>query len=325
MKTILKLLLGGVVASVLLCIAIAVGGFWFFFTAVDSSAQTQSFVVVKGDTVTSIAQKLEAANILRSPLSLKILYRIAGEDTAIQPGTYKLSAAMTPQELLQTLLSDTQDVWVTLKEGLRVEEMADVLDDALEDTFDPEVFITLSKPQEGKLFPDTYLLPRESTAQSVFALLTSTFESRYTKAVTASGEGTLSKKDTIILASLVEREGRGEKDSRIVAGILKNRLELGMPLQVDATLQYASGFDLEKQTWWGVPRASDKESVSEFNTYKNAGLPPSPICNPGLVSLQAALQPEESEYLYYIHDTTGIPHYARTYPEHQANIEKYLR
>lgn len=301
------------------------GGLFYFFAPMSPTGNYQSFIVTKGDSVASIAQKLSDNGLLRSPLSLKLLVKFSTQDVIIQPGTYKIAPTMGPREILITLLSETQDVWVTLKEGWRVEEMAAELDVKLRDGFDAEEFITLAKPLEGNLFPDTYLLSKDMTSQAVFSRLASEFESKYAEAAKGVAKPAFSKKDTIIVASLVEREGRGETDTRIVAGIIKNRLDAGMPLQIDATLQYAAGYDQAESSWWSVPTSSDRLRESPYNTYMHAGLPPTAICNPGLISIKAALAPQESDYLFYLHDPTGKAHYARTFDEHKANIEKYLR
>lgn len=319
------LLLGSVIAAFLILSVSVFSALWYFFSARSTQSQATAFIITKGDSVSSIATKLQDQGFVRSALSIKLLYKLDGHDTAIQPGTYKIAPAMTPKEILGVLFSETQDVWVTLKEGWRTEEFATELASKLHTSFDPETFITLAKPVEGKLFPDTYLLSKDMDAAAVFAKLTSTFTEKYASALKTDGPGVLPKAETIILASLVEREGRGETDTRMVAGILKNRLDAKMPLQVDATLQYATGYDSVKKTWWGVPKASDKDAAGAYNTYANPGLPPGAICNPGLLSLRAALAPTPSEYLFYLHDPAGKPHYAKTYAEHQKNIDMYLR
>ncbi len=300
-------------------------GLFFFFAPVSPTPNYQSFIVTKGDTVTSIAQKLKENGLLRSPWSLRLLVRFSAQNVIIQPGTYKLSPTMGPREVLTTLLSETQDVWVTLKEGWRVEEMADELDGKLRDPFKKDEFIQLAKPVEGHLFPDTYLFSKDMPATAVFSKLTAQFEDKYESAITEAGKSAFSKKDTIIVASLVEREGKGQQDTRIVAGILKNRLEAGMPLQVDATLQYAAGYDQAAQSWWSPPSSADRQKDSLYNTYMHVGLPPTAICNPGLISIKAAIAPQTSDYLFYLHDAQGKPHYAKTFEEHKANIETYLR
>ena len=136
---------------------------------------------------------------------------------------------------------------------------------------------------------------------------------------------TLDDKNTLILASLLEREAKGLDDKKIVAGILLNRLHLAMPLQVDASVQYAKDSLLKPEKYWQPITREDLKIDSPYNTYKNSGLPPSPICNPGLNSLIAAYHPSPTDYIYYIHDTTGQIHYAKTLDEHNANVAKYLR
>ncbi len=133
----------------------------------------------------------------------------------------------------------------------------------------------------------------------------------------------------VILASLIEREAISDEERPYIAGILLNRIEIGMPLQVDATVQYAIGskrcvskIDCD---WWQTPTRADLEIVSPFNTYTFTGLPQAPIANPGIMSLRAALEPVDSDYLYYIHDPEGRIHYAETLEEHNSNVAQYLR
>ena len=165
--------------------------------------------------------------------------------------------------------------------------------------------------KEGYLFPDTYLIPKDVAVESVVSLLTNNFEKKVGQA----------DKSTIILASIVEREAVGSEDRQLVADILTKRLAAGMGLNADATLQYAIG---KPGNWWPVPLASDKKVKSAFNTYMYRGLPPAPIANPGLGSIRAVLGARETAYLYYLHDPEGKIHPAKTFEEHQMNIDKYL-
>ena len=135
----------------------------------------------------------------------------------------------------------------------------------------------------------------------------------------------LSDAESVILASIVEREAREPEQMRHVAGILLNRLEIGMALQVDATLQYVKGYDQARKTWWAPPTAADKQLSSPYNTYENPGLPPGPISNPGANALMAVANPIKSNDLFYLHTNDGNMYYAETYEEHQENIQKYLR
>lgn len=136
----------------------------------------------------------------------------------------------------------------------------------------------------------------------------------------------LSLGQVIILASIVEREGRSAEDRPIIAGILLKRLKADWPLQTDATLQYALGYQAREKSWWKKSLTlEDKNVRSAYNTYLNPGLPPGPISNPGIESIKAVIYPKESEYWYYLHDPAGSVHYATTIEEHNANVAQYLR
>jgi UPF0755 protein len=175
------------------------------------------------------------------------------------------------------------------------------------------------------LFPDTYLVSRQASTASLVSLLENTFqtkiESGLAEEIAASPH---SLTDALTMASLVQRESSSDSEMPAVAGVLWNRVELGMPLGVDATLQYIAGYDSATQRWWTPPNVAVKDSTSLFNTYKYAGLPPAPIANPGLAAVRAALQPEPSEYLFYIHADDQI-YFGRTLEEHNQNINRYLR
>ena len=176
------------------------------------------------------------------------------------------------------------------------------------------------------MFPDTYLIPKDATAADVAAKLEETFDAKVADELLAQGEeNNLSSEDVIILASLLEREAKTNEEKPIIAGILLNRLEAGMPFQVDATVQYAKGYDTAQNTWWPTVTVDDYQSVkSVYNTYLFVGLPPGSIANPGLESIKAAANPAQTSFFYYMHDREGKIHYAQTDDEHQRNIEMYL-
>jgi UPF0755 protein len=197
-------------------------------------------------------------------------------------------------------------------------------------------FLSLSASKEGYLFPDTYLVPKDITAQKVISLMTNTFDGRIAT-LDSSVSGSAYSLDKIInVASLVERETKTDEERPQVAGVIYNRLKIGMGLQIDATLQYAlatsklkplstlSSQELKGIKFWEGLTTANKKIDSLYNTYKYNGLPPTPICNPGMASIKAALEPAESEYLYYLHDSDGQIHFAKTLEEHNANIKKYL-
>ncbi|PIY80552.1 MAG: endolytic transglycosylase MltG [Candidatus Pacebacteria bacterium CG_4_10_14_0_8_um_filter_42_14] len=288
---------------------------------VSSDTTEMRFVVTRGQAISNIASNLQEAGLIHSGQIFSWYVRLNKIDKKIQAGSFTLSASQSFLEIAQALTEGTEDVWITLLEGWRVEETADYLEKSELDTFNKADFLELSATSEGYLFPDTYLVPREITAEALYNLFTRTFENKV-----ATEFGDLDQADLkrlVILASLVEREARGFTQMRHVAGILENRLEIGMALQVDATLQYIRGEVNGK--WWSPPRSEDKKLSSPYNTYENPGLPPYPIANPGLDALKAAYDPLQVDDLYYLHAPSGEIYFGETLEEHNQNISKYLR
>jgi UPF0755 protein len=318
------MLLGiGFVAIVLFAL-----GVWFmsmFRPVAAGEAETVSFVVPKGQAVTIIGNRLAEAGLIRNPLAFRIVVKERGLTNKLQAGTFEIDASMTPGEIAQKMTQGTNDLWVTIPEGWRREEIAESLAEQLPE-FDAEEFLSLSAGDEGKLFPDTYLVARESTAQTLYSILTNTFESKILNGLADDIDAAEHEfDDVLIMASIVEREARGYEEMRHVAGILWNRIELGMPLQADATLQYVKGYNKQTKAWWEPPLAADKQLDSPFNTYKNPGLPPRPISNPGYDAIRATLNPVETDDVFYLHDRDGGIHYAESLEEHNANVQRYLR
>lgn len=300
---------------------------WWFFQPVDAShTQTSRFVIRKGQSVSSIAAALGEAHLVRSPLIFRFIARWYHLEQNVQAGSFLLSPAMSPYQIATILTTGTDDLWVTLPEGWRKEEIAQAFARQELSAFSQTEFLELAAASEGKLFPDTYLVARDSTAQTLYSLLTNTFERKVVQGLAPElSRSDHSLDEILIMASLLEREAVGYEQMRHVAGILWNRIDLGMALQVDATLQYQRGYDEAQQTWWAPPRAADKTTASPFNTYLHPGLPSRPIANPGLDAIKAAANPLSVNDLYYVHDRSGQLHYAKTLEEHNQNVERYLR
>lgn len=302
---------------------------YFFFKegsmAVDvKDKNTKIFVINKGDGLNIVAGNLEKQGLIRSKVVFYLLAKKMGIETKIQAGDFRLSPSQTAAEIAEQLTHGTLDEWVTIIEGLRKEEIAQILSKSFNI---PETeFIKTAK--EGYLFPDTYLIPKDATAGSVIDILNANFNRKFDTDLKADAiQKRISEKDVIILASLVEREARGDEDRREVAGILLKRLKKDWPLQIDATVQYALGYQPLEKTWWKKNLTEDDLKIeSNYNTYKNQGLPPGAICNPSLSSIKAVLEADENTpYWFYLSDTKGIMHYSKTIEEHEANVEKYLR
>lgn len=291
---------------------IVTGLFFWWKWAIQPADEAGPTVVVvtRGAAIDTIGRQLQQAGFIKSVAAFKLMVMKLGVSKSIQAGDFRLDGKMSLAEIVTGLTHGSLDVWVTLPEGWRREQMAQKLAEELIGFDEPE-FLTATTNLEGYLFPDTYLVPREATAGAVVRLLTETF---YKKVGVVN-------KDTVILASIVEREAVGSEDRQLVADILTKRLKVGMGLNADATLQYALG---KPDNWWPVPTASDKLVNSAYNTYKYKGLPPAPIANPGLAVITAARDAQDTPYVYYLHDAEGKIHPAKTLEEHQVNIVQYL-
>lgn len=296
---------------------VALLGFWWYSTEIlpaNSANSTKvSFIVAQAEPASQVVTDLAARGLIKSAFVGKIYLRLSGIGPKIQAGSYMISADEPMQTILFELTSGPADVWVTIPEGFRREQIADRLTAKLagpNGQFDSASFVIKTASLEGRLFPDTYLIPASATADQIITMLTANF---------AKKVGNVTQ-DQLVLASLIEREAKADAERPIIAGIITTRLEAGAALDIDATIQYAMG---TTRDWW--PQVYSTKLASLFNTYLHAGLPPRAICNPGLPSIQAAQNPAKTDYWYYIHDAHGQAHFAKTLTEQSANVDKYLR
>lgn len=288
----------------------------------DTNDKTsRRFLILPGVTVREIGTNLKKEGFIKDPVVFFLFVKLNGFDRGIQAGDYQLSPSMSLQELTNALNHGVQDIWVTFPEGMRAEEYAVILSNKIP-SYDPS-WEALLKAENGYLFPDTYLVPRDATIEQVILQLKDIFYKKIGDLGLSRDSSNLSK--IVITASLIEREAKTDQERFVIAGIINNRLSDGIALQIDATLQYINGFDEQKNRWWGSVEATDKKLDSLYNTYLYTGLPPGPIANPGLESLKAAANPADTSYYYYLHDSSGKIHYARTLAEHNENVRKYLQ
>lgn len=283
-----------------------------------------TFVVRKGDSVNTIINNLAMERLIRNRIVTYGIIKQLGIDKKIQAGSFKLNRAMDNFEVTKALTKATDDVWVSVREGLRKEEVADIFAKDLP-SFVASEFI--SKAEEGYLFPDTYLVPKSADADFMIRLMKNTFKDKLSEEIVAKYKAlNLTEKELVILASLVEREAVGALDRQPIASVLMRRLKEPMRLQVDATVQYALGYQNDLKSWWKNPLYfEDLEVESPYNTYKRDGLPKGPIASPGLASLTAVAEADpNSKYLFYLHDADRNAYFASTLSEHNANIERYL-
>lgn len=293
---------------------ITMAGIVFFLislTPISSSLENKDFTINQGEGLFTIATRLEKNNFIRNRYLFTFYSYLLGLNTKLQAGTFKLSPSLSTQDIITKLSKGgSHDYWLKIIDGSRLEEL-------------PIVF---PGSQEGYLFPDSYLIPKDFTTEQVLNIISKNFDKSFNLAKQNRLNQQLNDRQAVILASLLEREARTLESKQIVAGILQNRLNLGIALQVDATIQYARDSKIRPQKgYWQPINKKDLSLISPFNTYKNIGLPPSPICNPGFNSLFAVFHPIKTNYLFYITGIDGQMYYARTLQEHNQNIAKYLK
>jgi len=304
--------------------AILIVGFSFFlyqFSPPKIGDRKEIFVIPLRISQDEIIEKLQLEGFIKNKTSFNWVLTLKRSQGKIASGGYFISKNMWDWEIAEILISHPSQNWVVLQEGLRREEIAEILKNKLNWSEDKkEKFLTETK--EGYLFPDTYLIDLDWPGEKVAKRLNSQFEEKVANLFKEAEENNIRNDTLITLASLVQREAANEKEMPLIAGILWNRLLKGIPLQIDATIQYVLG---KPGNWWPIIKSEDYKIDSPYNTYLYKGRPPMPICNPGLAAIEAVIHPEETEYLYYLHDSEGQIHLAKTYEEHKANIAKYLR
>ncbi len=305
-------------AALLFGALLSFGG-WYLFAA-PAGFSPENVVIAQGASAAKVAQELAQAHVIAHPVLLHTLLRLSGEENSVQAGMYGFDAPENLFVVLRRIVTGDYGlppIRLTFVEGATVRDMATRIAHAFPGISETD-FRQAAQPYEGYLFPDTYFLPPSSDAASIVALMRANFAAKVaplSPEIAASGR-TLS--DIVIMASLVEKEARTPADKRIVAGILWNRILRGMPLQVDAVF----GYIYNRDTY--APSLADLKTDSPYNTYLHTGLPPGPIDNPGLDSLEAAANPAKTDYLYYLTGADGRMHYATTYAGHQANLKRYL-
>ena len=305
-----------------------------------------SFVIQSGETTGSIANRLAQQGLVSHPALFRFWVQWKGAEGRLQAGEYRLHQGMSMDELIEAMLaSRAQDVAITFVEGRRLEEYADLLAKA-DVGIDPQRFLDLAqrgnfaydfldtKPAgatlEGYLFPDTYrVIPGKTTAEELIHQMLKRFGEAYPPALREQAQRNtgLNTHQTVILASIIEREAQVRDERPRIAAVYTNRLRDRECLCADATIQYGIGRAPE---WWPVLRQQVRtiEPQNPFNTYTNPGLPPGPIASPGASALQAAVSPEKTNYKYYVRDDVkndGSHQFALTLAEHEANIARFQR
>lgn len=277
--------------------------------------------IESGQTLFSISHELAGDHAIRSTRMFEIFMITLGSERRVSDGEYYFDSPVSSLQIALRISGRQFGIdrtKVTFPEGFTNKQMADRLASVLPG-FDSVLFLTLAKGTEGYLFPDTYGFFPSVTPDFVVAALKRNFAKKVDPLAEEIKTSGRLLHDVMIMASIVEKEAAGDSDRAVVAGILWKRFDTGLALQVDAPFLYILGKESSELT------RADLAINSPYNTYRNKGLPPTPIGNPGLASIKASIHPQTSPYLYYLHDKDGMIHYASTYKEHQKNIAKYLR
>jgi len=328
-----------------LIFVVPIFGFNYYKFAINRPSQTSdeyTFEIHGGDSVSEIAANLAREDVINSEFLFKLYLVSNNLHKNIQAGIYTIPAGSSVVDLAEMFQHGTNEVDVTFLEGWRVEEFAIEATSKLPKV-DYEEFVKLAEDFEGYLFPDTYKFDVDATEMDVFETLRKTYDLKTKELLDAPvlAEKNLTPKQVVIFASIVEREVFTEEDRKLVAGILINRWRAPELIGADATTQYAAATSRicaqdseifcpsEEQAllinWWPDSLSQkDLEFDSPYNTRKNMGLPPKPISNPGLSSISAVVDYEDSNYAYYLTDSEGVTHYAKSLAEHNENIQKYL-
>lgn len=308
--------------SIALLLIISLLYLLFLLAPTSFSDEKIRFVVPLEEKQEEIITRLKKENFIRSEKLFNILAGMMRFPGTIEPGAYLLSRNMTLIDITDTLLNKPYQKWAVLVPGLRVEQTAEKLSKKF-NWNEPKIKEFLANAREGYMFPDTYLLNVDYTGKEFAQRLISNFNEKFDAKMQKDLLAQDVRNDTAIkIASLIERESGGDDDKALIAGIIWNRLNKKMNLQIDATVQYALG---TPQDWWPHVKPNDLKVDSPYNTYLEKGLPPAPIASPSLSSIKAAVYPAETDCLFYLHDRNKQIHCSKTYEEHKENIEKYLK
>ncbi|HOX40771.1 MAG TPA: endolytic transglycosylase MltG [bacterium] len=316
------LIIFALVISILLVVT---GGIWEFRKKITSPGANKDPILIqikKGDTIAQVSSDLRANKVFNDERFFLWVFRWRG--AVLKTGYYEIPANASVLQVVDLINSGKIKLLkITIPEGWRVEQIGARL--AENKIVDYSEFVKAAKGQEGKLFPDTYFLNPKESASDIVKIMTENYSSRV--------QGLIVSSDNLVLASIVEREAANDSDRPVIAAIYLNRLKRGMKLEADPTVQYgkdnnnikslSAANQLEYKYWRSITLTDYQSVISEYNTYRIAGLPATPICNPGLKSIEAVLNPDKNDYIYFLHHDGKI-YPSKTEAEHNTNRVKIL-
>lgn len=302
---------------------VVVIGMSSYFIVLRAPVEFPSNVLITvqdGGSLSDISKQLDESHVISSASAMNIIAKLYGVDRSLHSGEYIFKEPMNMLEVIKRLSSGAfglEPVKVRVREGDTVVKIANMLEREMLQ-FDKDVFINIASKHEGYLFPDTYYFLPNASESKIVGAMTDNFHKQYTKIEDTALSTGYSMHQIVTLASIVELEASKYEDRRKIAGVMYNRLEADMALQVDVSFVYIMNkgtFDITLE---------DLKHTSPYNTYVHKGLPPGPIGSPSMDALLATVDPVESDWIFYLADNSGITHYSITYKEHLRKKRLYI-
>lgn len=330
MKKVLALLIS---FFVLVVSSMFLYGYYFITTAVSDSSEELVFEVKPG-AFYQTANKLEAQKLISNSQLFTLYARLRGDVTNIKVGEFLLSKNNSPQEILNKLISsDYVKYQVTIPEGYNIFEVAKIVEN--QGLVNSKEFLNVARNKdlatktigvdvpsfEGFLFPETYSFSKTESAEQMVLAMYAQFKKNYEKVLAENNDLNMSKLKHIVLASMIEKETGAAFERPVISSVFHNRLKKRMRLQSDPTILY--GIMMEDGVWLKNIRRKDIRRSTDYNTYTIASLPPAPIANPGIESIRAALNPDDTPYFYFVSQNDGTHVFTKTYKEHTNAVRKY--
>jgi UPF0755 protein len=300
---------------------------WAYLGPANKSPEIITFIIPQDKNSFKLSDSLFQKNLIKNKKGFEFLYDNFVKNKEIKSGGYNLSQNLNSWQIIQKITGKEDLKWVNIYYCPRKEQVGEKLAQTLGwDNNRLNEWNNLFKDTEyfeGVFYPDTYLIPVDESVELIAQRFINRFNEKFEPLSDDYVSRNIKWTTGLKIASLIAREAAGREDAKLISGIIWNRLNQDMRLQIDATMQYTLGKN-ENGNWWGSISLEQKRSDSPYNSYRNEGLPPTPICSPNIDFIDAALNPEDTECIFYLHDSNRQIHCAKTYAEHKENIKLYL-
>ncbi len=325
------------IALIVMIVALSVTGYDFYKKSTTPYKGFKGSIKIEipgGSTVTDIARILKEKNIIRNLLYFRIYYKLFYGKTFFKSGEYDFNAPLTVEQIIKKLIKGDVVLYkITIKEGMTTSETAKFLSENHGVDFDRFIKATknvsliadldsIAEDLEGYLFPETYMISKGTTPEFLLKTMINNFRTNFSESyIIRSAELNMSVREVLTLASLIEKETSSREERFLISSVFHNRLKIGMPMGCDPTIIYI----LKKEGKWdGNIRWKDLKIDSPYNTRIHKGLPPGPICSPGIQSIEAALFPENTKYLYFVAKDSTSHYFSKNLKEHNWAVKKYI-